>query len=326
MFMVAGFSIVGGLGTSMENLSSSLESERSIVMLPSGSGDPQFFTQSALGDLSSDAAFGIYFEAEIVFGPDAPTGLVVAAFCLVDPHSVTGETISTTGDQLLLGTDYPYRGYVTLGGLDAFAVGGFSSALFSPAWVLVSPEIAEEITRTSGSYNFAIVRGVSDADREALSAAGFVVQPMSGIVTFLEDGVAELEADAFWMLVPSCFAIVVLAYGFMGSEISDRRHEIGILKTIGAGRRRVLSYLLLDALIISTWGGLLGVALGIVVSYAVSTAASVMFTSVFLMKASEPLLMAALAVTVASGVVGALVPAARMTVSPPVEDLKEVAP
>ncbi len=326
MFVVAGFSVVGGLGSSMENLSSSLESERSIILLPSESGHLVFFSPATLGEVASEVALGIYFESEVLFGPEDGSGILVAAFCVVDPSSVLGETFSAEDNDVLLGTDYSYRGDATFDGIDAVVTGGFSSSVFSSSWAAVSLEFAEEVTGHADEFNFAIVSGISEGESAFLRDAGFVVQPMSGIVTFLEDGVSELEEDAFWMLVPSCFAIVVLAYGFMGSEISDRRHEIGILKTIGAGRRRVLSYLLMDALVISLWGGLLGIALGVVVSYAVSTAASVMFTSVFLMKASEPLLLAALTVTVASGVVGALVPALRMTVSPPVEDLKEVAP
>ena len=326
MFIVAGFSVVGGLGTSMEKLSSSIEAEKSIIMLPSDSGAPTFFAPSSLGDIASEAALGVYFERTMHFGPDDEDGTLIATVGVLDEAGALGESFPVEGDQVLLGTDYTYRGDVTIGDVDAVATGGFSSSLFSSSWAIVSLELAEQVTGEAGKYNFAIAAGVSEEVSSTLSSEGFVVQPMSGVVPFLEDGVAELEVDAFWTLVPSCFAIVVLAYGFMGSEVSDRRHEIGILKTLGAGRRRILTYLLLDALLISLWGGLIGLALGIVVSYAVSTVASVMFTSVFLMKASESLLLAALAVTVAAGVAGSLFPALRMTVSPPVEDLKEVGP
>jgi hypothetical protein len=51
-----------------------------------------------------------------------------------------------------------------------------------------------------------------------------------------------------------------------------------------------------------------------------------MFTSVFVIKASESLLILSFIVTVGAGVAGALVPSLRMTLSSPVEDLKEVAP
>jgi ABC-type antimicrobial peptide transport system permease subunit len=61
-------------------------------------------------------------------------------------------------------------------------------------------------------------------------------------------------------------------------------------------------------------------------SYGVSTLASSMFTSVFVIKVSESLLLLSFIVTVGAGVAGALFPALKMTLSSPVEDLKEVAP
>jgi len=326
MFIVAGFSVVGGLGTSMDKLSTSLVSERSIVLLQSASGEPEFFPASSLGDASSSAALGIYFEPLVLFGPDDEQGSRVASFCVVDDAGVLDESLSVDGTDILLGAGYVYRGDVTVDGVDAAVTGGFSSSMFSKDWALVSLELAWDVTGRAEMFNFAIVGDITDEASASLAEAGFVIQPMSGIVPFLESGVAELEADALWALVPSCFAIFVLAYSFMGSEVSDRRHEIGILKTLGAGRRRILTYLLMDALIISLWGGALGLALGIVVSYAISTAASVAFTSVFVMKAGELLLLASLLATAAAGVVGALFPALRMTMSPPVEDLKEVGP
>jgi putative ABC transport system permease protein len=160
----------------------------------------------------------------------------------------------------------------------------------------------------------------------ALEEQGFVVQPLIGIIDFLNSGVHEIKNDAVWVLIPSAFVIAVLAYSFIGSETADRRHDIGIVKTLGAGRKRVLGYLLLNALVISAWGGLLGVALGVVLSYALSTAASAMFTSVFMIETSEMLLVVSFFATVGAGVLGALIPAVKMTLTSPVQDLKEVAP
>lgn len=88
----------------------------------------------------------------------------------------------------------------------------------------------------------------------------------------------------------------------------------------------MLGYLLFNALAISAYGGLIGVALGVVVSYALSTAASAMFTSVFIIESSEVLLVLSFLATLGAGVLGALIPALRMTYTSPVQDLKEVAP
>ena len=144
-----------------------------------------------------------------------------------------------------------------------------------------------------------------------------------GIVEFLDSGMSEIETDANWVLLPSAFVISVLAYSFMSMEISDRAHDIGILKTVGAGRRSILYYLMINAVVVSTFAGLVGLALGIILSYGISTLASTMFTAVFIVRADEIVLAVAFLATLGAGIVGALLPSIRMTFTTPVHDLKE---
>ncbi|MCX6658663.1 MAG: ABC transporter permease [Euryarchaeota archaeon] len=212
------------------------------------------------------------------------------------------------------------------GVVNANVSGFFSSSIFPSNWMLGSLGLLGNLTEQPGEFNFIILKDPSSSANAYLQSRGFSFQPMIGIIEFLDSGVQEIERDANWALIPSVFVIAVLAYSFLGTETVDRRHDIGIIKTVGAGKWRMLSYLLTSALIISAWGGLLGLALGIVLSYGVSTVASSMFTSVFVIKASGSLLLLSFIVTVGAGVAGAFVPSLKMTMSSPVEDLKEVAP
>ncbi|MGO4273119.1 ABC transporter permease, partial [Paenibacillus sp. TAF58] len=50
--------------------------------------------------------------------------------------------------------------------------------------------------------------------------------------------------------------------------VSERTREIGIRKSIGAKRRNILLQFLVEAVVISGMGGLIGLALGIGFSYA----------------------------------------------------------
>ena len=50
--------------------------------------------------------------------------------------------------------------------------------------------------------------------------------------------------------------------------VSERTREIGIRKSIGAKRRNILLQFLVEATVISGMGGLIGLALGIGLSYA----------------------------------------------------------
>ena len=320
MFIVASFSVAGGLRTSMDTLTDNFSVEYYVVTA-SGGHELLYFDAADLGAASSKAAMGVVVDATV-----EPGGSVVTAFHVSDGNGVLPETLSVDDGEALAGSRLPLSGVVTLtasGSVEVLVSGGFSSSLFSPAWLLCGGDTMSSLTSQEDTANFAILRGPTEADIAALESRGFVVQPLIAIVEFLSSGMAEIESDALWILVPSAFVISVLAYSFLGSEIADRRREIGILKTIGAGRRRVLSYLLAESTLISSYGAALGLALGIVLSYGISTAASHMFTSVFVVEIEEVVLLLSFCVTVAAGIAGTLLPALRMTVSSPVSDLKE---
>jgi len=320
MFIVASFSIVDGLRTSMDTLKDNFLAEYSIVTLPDESG-PELFPDTALSSVSGKTAFGMFVDVLA-----HPSMEEVTVFAVDDPNNVLPESIAASGKDVLVGQSLQLSGDIVLGQTNVTVVGKFSSSLFPSDWILGSRGLLDELIGEVGMYNFAIVKGLSEPEAVGLMSNGFSTQAAVGIVDFLDSSVREVESDATWALFPSVFVIAVLAYSFIGSETADRRHDIGILKTVGAGRWRILSYLLANAAAISAWGGLLGLALGIVLSYAVSTVASAMFTSVFVIRAGELLLLSSFAATVGAGVMGAILPSIRMTLSSPVKDLKEVAP
>jgi ABC-type antimicrobial peptide transport system permease subunit len=324
MFIVASFSVAGGLKTSMDKLSGNFAADKFLITKPGPSG-PEYFLSADLDSILTKFAVGTFVETFAT-----PFNESVTVFSVQDVSRVIGETYYVSGSYLLAGSDIGINGPVTFLGpqnVSGTIVGKYVSSVFPNDWVMGSEEFIHDLTgEASMMYNFAIAKGLNATSIAGLQELGFEVEPLMGIVDFLKTSVNEIQADATWVLLPSAFVIAVLAYSFLGSETADRRHDIGIIKTLGAGRGRVLSYLLINALLISAYGGLLGVALGIVLSYALSTAASAMFTSVFIIKSSEVLLVSAFGVTLLSGVLGALIPAVRMTFTSPVQDLKEVAP
>lgn len=322
MFIVASFSVADGLRTSTENLADNFSSEYSLVTKPSPTGLEQFDQEDMPEGLA--VAGGIFVDAGIAGSENR-----VTVFAFNDSSSVLDEAFSVSGSNVLAGQGYDYPAELTLVSATSVTVsvaGRFSSSMFPSAWLLGEIGLLRELSSFSTGYNFAIARDLG-ADRISnLESSGFSVQPMVGIVEFLDSGIEEIRADATWVLIPSAFVIAILAYSFLGSETFDRRHDIGIVKTVGAGRWKILYYLMLNALVISAWGGVLGVALGIMLSYGASTFASAFFTSVFVIKASVPLMVLSFAVTVLAGMVGALLPAVKMTLTKPVDDLKEVTP
>ena len=317
MFIVASFSVVDGLGVSMDNLRDNFSADYNLLVDSSESYLP-LFEKESLGDFQHRVAFGVYAEVFASIPDDR-----FQIFALDDPQNILPETFSVTGNQVLAGQDLDVSGNMSMMGMNLTIVGKFSSTMFSPAWLLGSVSLLEDITDKPGWRNFAVAGRLTSTEVAELESSGFVVIEMVGIVEFLDSGMNEIETNAMWVLIPSSFVIAVLAYSFLGMETIDRAHDIGILKTVGAGRRKILSYLLLNAFVMSAWGALLGLALGIILSYGVSTLASAMFTSVFTVHASEWILALAFLATVGAGCVGALFPAVKMTITSPVHDLKE---
>jgi hypothetical protein len=323
MFIVASFSIVAGLDRSMEALTDNFSSEMSMVTLP-GEDGLMPFAKSEISGLEERTAFGMFAWARSDSSPQ-----MLPVFSVDDPSGVLGESFAVSGTDVLIGPSLSLSGAVRLeaqGSVVVDVVGRASSTMFPSDWILASEDVLRSLLVLDiGECNFCIMGSLSASEARGLVASGFSVQQMPGIIEFLESSVSEIRSDALWVLAPSAVVIAVLAYGFIGSEMADRRHEIGIIKTIGATRRVILVSVLRHCAAITLWGALLGLALGVVLSYAFSTAASSVFDSAFLMEVEEPLLLLSFAAAMGAGLLGGLLPALRMSMSSPVEDLKEVA-
>ena len=317
MFVVASFSVAAGIGNSTKNLERTFTTDYYLITLP-GEHGMDYIEGGSLARMTENSAWGTFLLVQ-----PSPSGKTITLFSIEDPNRVLPSNLSTAGDEVLAGSQLSLTGNLTIGSQMVTVAGKFSSSMFPNEWLLGSPDLLHSLSGNAGS-NFVISKGLSQTDVSNLRSEGFSVEPMVGIIEFLKNGVGEIERDMWWFLLPSSFVTAVLAYSFVGSETADKRHEIGVLKTIGAGRRKVLSYLLADAAIISAWGGVLGLALGICLSYGISTLASTMFGSIFIIRASEALLLVSFIATVLAGTAGSLIPALKMTWSSPVEDLREV--
>jgi len=323
MFIVASFSIVAGLDRSMEALTDNFSSEMSMVTLPGEDGLMPFL-RSEMSALEERTAFGMFAWARSDSSPQ-----MLPVFSVDDPFEVLGESLSVSGTDVLIGPSLSLSGAIGLeaqGSVVVDVAGRSSSAMFPSDWILASEYVLQSLlVLDTGECNFCVVGSLSASEAGGLASSGFSIQQMPGIIEFLESSVSEIRSDALWVLAPSAVVIAVLAYGFIGSEMADRRHEIGIIKTIGAARRVILVSVLRHCAVITAWGALLGLALGVVLSYAFSTAASSVFESAFLMEVEEPLLLLSFVAAMGAGLLGGLLPALRMSMSSPVGDLKEVA-
>jgi putative ABC transport system permease protein len=133
---------------------------------------------------------------------------------------------------------------------------------------------------------------------------------------------ARLDAARTFSLLLAAMAAVSLGVGGIGImnvmlvSVSERTREIGIRMAIGARRRDLISHFLLEAMIISAIGGLLGVAVGIL---AIPLAANLNQGLAVLQPNSIPV---AFGVALATGIIFGLYPAIRASRLNPIEALR----
>jgi putative ABC transport system permease protein len=133
---------------------------------------------------------------------------------------------------------------------------------------------------------------------------------------------AQQEAARTFSLLLAAMAVGSLLVGGIGImnvmlvSVTERTREIGIRMAVGAGRRDIVAQFLLEAVLISAGGGVLGIAVGIL---AIPLAASLNQGMALLAPSSIPL---AFSVALLTGMVFGLYPAFRASWLDPIEALR----
>jgi len=95
-----------------------------------------------------------------------------------------------------------------------------------------------------------------------LSSIAQAVEPAAEIQTFFKGVVGNIQLV---LLVLAVITVIVASLGIMVSiynSMSDRRHEIAIMRALGASRSTVMIVILLESILLSLGGGLIGLLLG----------------------------------------------------------------
>lgn len=99
-------------------------------------------------------------------------------------------------------------------------------------------------------------------------------------------------------------------------SVSERTHEIGIRKAVGASAQNILMQFMFESLILSTFGGILGVILGYIVAFLVS------LVTPFSPFISWQIVAITIVTTVAVGIIFGTYPALKASCKKPIDSLR----
>jgi ABC-type antimicrobial peptide transport system permease subunit len=145
---------------------------------------------------------------------------------------------------------------------------------------------------------------------------------ISGLEEYASNQLVQEMLQAYVWVIGG-LAILMGGVGMMNAQlmaVNERTREIGVLRAVGWSRRRVLSMILGESLLVSILGGMIGVAIGWLLLFALSSEMVVL--GLVSTNISSGLLVQAFFVVVVLGLVGGLYPAWRASRLEPVVALQ----
>ena len=143
------------------------------------------------------------------------------------------------------------------------AVAGTAEDINKLSTVQPGVEVAESdlvTTKKKKVYSAAVTALPAKIEGELLEAQA--VAPVQIIAEFFQDVIGNIQKI---LIIFAVQVIIVAGIGMMVSiynSMNERRQEIAIMRALGARRRTVMSIILLESILLSLGGGLLGLLIG----------------------------------------------------------------
>lgn len=292
---------------------------------------------SANGEEEELLVYGITSEAMEILRPD-----------IVEGEFITDEQVLASDRVVVMGTDtvekffgkdasvvgetlrIKNRAYRVVGVANSSSVlagGAINNALYIPIDEVINQLVGEErlqeidisvkdpntINQTIDDVEFLLRErhGLKEDDEN-----DFRIASAQDILTTVETVTSLLTA----MIVGiSAISLVVGGVGVMNImlvSVTERTKEIGLLKAIGAKEKDILTQFLIEAMVMTGLGGVVGIILGISGAFAISQIAHIPFV------VSLPAIIIAVGVSMLVGIVFGLYPARRAAKLSPIDALR----
>jgi putative ABC transport system permease protein len=242
--------------------------------------------------------------------------------------------IGATTAQTFFGTDNPIDQYIQINGTSFKVVGvleskGSSLGSSGDDVVIVPLSTGERLLKTT-NVNQLYLQGKSQdqldfimAEIQAKLATMFPNQSDSYSVSNQQDLMNTMSSvsNTMTMMLGGIAGISLLVGGIgimniMLVSVSERTKEIGIRKAIGAKRRDVLLQFLIEAAVLSSMGGIIGILIGLGLGKILSSTLSMTFTF------SSSVILMSFLFSVVVGVVFGVFPANKASKLNPIQALR----
>ncbi|KKW20019.1 MAG: hypothetical protein UY63_C0003G0032 [Parcubacteria group bacterium GW2011_GWA2_51_10] len=240
-------------------------------------------------------------------------------------RDLLGERVKIKGRNFLVIGILPKKGAASLFNFDDMAMVPYTTAqryIFGIKHynrIIIQADSEEHVAATVNDVKAALraEHGITDPEKDdfAVETQTDAIQTVSTI----------LSALTVFLALVAAISLVVGGIGIMNImlvSVTERTREIGLRKALGATNRNILAQFLLEAVILTGIGGLIGILLGALLSFAIS----LVITNAFglLWSFTFPIFAAILGIGVSSaiGLIFGLYPARKASRMNPIEALR----
>lgn len=252
-------------------------------------------------------------------------GVEWESFSKMNGMQITSGHAAVADDEVILDERYQKKENLKIGdqielfGKQYNVVGTYSPP--SGAAIKMSLQAMQNVLQAQNKCVFILVKLKDGADVEEVAARinqtlpGNKINLTRNIIIDASERIPGLNVFLRVLVGLGAFVSMIFVLLSMYTTITERRREIGILKSLGASKSFIISVIEGEAFLI----GILGVLLGIVLSFAASFLISHFFDLVF--EFNRNWILTAVAIAVLGSLFGALYPAWRASAIDPVETM-----